>query len=506
MRAATAVRATADRVDRARRSRISTRPGLSGEGTALPDERGAVLVLALVMLMIGVIAIGALAYQVTNDLTASEGFKAVRSLQYAAKSTTNLAIQNIRYTPMLASSQTLNASPPAACWGSAAESQLASLDGEPAMAAWCSTAWTPTSASTRTVTISTCLATVTAAQCASQPLLQAVVTFDDYPPGTVSAPTSSQCEVYCGESMVTDSWVWSPQVPTVSGISPSSGPITGGTSVSITGTGFVPGSTVSFVEESGGTPASDNEVLVVPPASVTVTSATSITATAPAITEGSTYFVTVTTLKGTSSYASSDVFTYTSVAPVVTSISPSTGSIAGGTSVTVTGSGFLNGAVVRFVQESGGTPGGATLAGAYVNVLSSTTLTVVSPGVTSGTTYFITVRTPSGTSPTSGAEVFTYSPLVPTLSAISPNAGPDTGGTSFVLTGTGFVNGATVSFVKESSGCSSYNTLSATGVTVVSSTTITGSTPSVGSGAPYYVYVTTPTGSSSCYPVFTYTG
>ena len=506
MRAGTAMRARARRVDHARRSRTSTRPALSGEGSALPDERGAVLVLALLLLMIGVIAIGALAFQVTNDLTNSASFRSVRSLQYSAKSATNLAIQNIRYTPMLAASQTLNASPPAPCWGSTVESQLASVDGEPAMAAWCSTAWTPTSASTRTVTISTCLATVTAAQCAAQPLLQAVVTFDDYPPGTVSAPTSAQCQVYCGTTMVTNSWVWSPQPPTVTGISPSSGPITGGTSVTITGTGFVPGSTVSFVEESGGTPASDNEVLVVPPSAVTVTSATSITVTAPAIVEGSTYFVTVTTLKGTAAYGPNDVFTYTPVAPVVSSISPHTGSIAGGTSVTIHGSGFLNGAVVRFVQESGGTPGGAVLSGAFVNVLSSTTMTVVSPGVTSGTTYFITVHTPSGTSPTGAGDVFTFSPLVPTLSAITPNAGPDTGGTSFVLTGTGFVNGATVSFVKQTSGCGSSNTLGATGVTVVSSTTITGSTPSVSAGAPYYVYVTTPSGSSSCYPVFTYTG
>jgi hypothetical protein len=471
-----------------------------------PDERGAVLVLALLLLMIGVIAIGALAFQVTNDLTISTRFQNVRSLQYAAKSATNLAIQNMRYTPMLSTSQTLNASPPATCWGSASTSQLASMDGEPAMAAWCSTVWTPTSANTRTVTISTCLANVSASQCAAQPLLQAVVAFDDYPPGTVSAPSSAQCQVYCGTSMVTASWVWSPQVPTVSSISPSSGPITGGTSVTITGTGFVPGSTVRFVEESGGTPASDNEVLVVPAGSVTVTSSTSITVTAPSVIEGSTYFVTVTTLKGTSASGSSDVFTYTPVAPTVTAISPNVGTIAGGTSVTITGSGFLNGAVVKFVQETNGTPGGAVLGGTFVNVLSSTSMTVVSPGVTSGTTYFITVRTPSGTSPTSANDVFTYSPLVPTVSAISPSSGPNAGGTSFVITGTGFVNGATVTFVRQSSGCSSFTTYGATGVTVVSSSNITGNSPSVPTSGAYYVYVTTPSGPSSCYPVFTYTG
>jgi IPT/TIG domain-containing protein len=473
---------------------------------ATTDERGAVLVLALLLLMVGVIAVGALAFQVTNDVRNSTNFRNVRSLQYAAKSATNLAIQNIRYAPMLSVAQTLNASPPAPCWGTGAESQLTSIDGAGAMAAWCSTTWTPTSASTRTVTISTCLASVAANLCAAQPLLQAVVTFDDYPPGSVSAPSSAQCQVYCGTSMVTDSWVWSPQVPTVTGISPASGPISGGTSVTITGTGFVPGSTVSFIEESGGTPASDNEVLVVPASSVTVTSSTSITATAPAAIEGSTYFVTVTTLKGTSAYGSNDVFSYTPVAPVITAISPNVGTIAGGTSVTITGSGFLTGSVVRFVQESNGTPGGATLPGAYVNVLSSTSMTVVSPGVTSGTTYFITVKTPSGTSPTSGNDIFTYSPLVPTVSAVSPNAGPNAGGTSFVVTGTGFVTGATVTFVRQSSGCGSFNTYNATGVTVVSSSTITATSPTVSIAGPYYVYVTTPSGPSSCYPVYTFTG
>jgi hypothetical protein len=486
-------------------------------GGCSPDEQGAVLILALLFLLIGVVAVGALAFQITNDVKNSSNFRTVRSLQYAAKSTTNLAVQNIRYSPLVITASpvvsTLNASPPAPCWGSTgAEATLASINGEPAMASWCSTAWSPSSANTRTVTISTCPASMGAAACASQPLLQAIVSFDDYPPGQVSAPASaqnpSQCQVYCGTSMVTNSWVWSPTVPTVSGIGPTTGPITGGTPVTITGTGFVAGSTVSFVEESGGTPAMDNTVLTVPAANVTVTSATSITAIAPAAIEGSTYFVTVTTLKGSSADSASTVFTYTPVSPTISGISPSVGTIAGGTSVNLTGSGFLSTAVVKFVQETGGTPvsGGATLNGAYVNVISSTSMTVVTPGVTTGTTYFITVKTTSGTSPNSANNVFTFSPLVPTVSAVSPSSGPNAGGTSIVITGTGFVNGATVSFIKQSSGCGSFGSISANNVVVVGSNTITANSPSVGAAAPYYVYVTTPSGPSSCYPVFTYTG
>jgi hypothetical protein len=490
----------------------STRHAPRREGTP-PDERGAVLILALLFLVIGVVAVGALAFQVTNDVTNSSRFRTVRSLQYAAKSTTNLAIQNIRYTPLLSTTQTLNASPPTACWGNSPKSQLASIDNEPAMASWCSTNWTPTSAITRTVTISTCPATTSAAQCAAAPLLQAVESFDDYPPQLASAPSATACALYCGTSMVTDSWVWSPLVPTVTGISPATGTISGGTSITITGTGFTPSSTVSFVEESGGAPTSDNTVL--PAASVTYTSPTSLTAMAPSVIEGTTYYVTVTTLKGTSAQAGSNVFTYTAVAPTISSISPNVGSIAGGNSVTITGSGFVNSALVKFVQESGGTPvsGGITvkcnvgLPPCQVNVLSSTSMTVVSPGIVTGTTYFITVTTPGEpTSPTSANDVFTFSPLVPTVSAVSPNSGPDAGGTSIVITGTGFVNGATVSFIKQSTGCGGFGAISANNVTVVGSQTITANSPSVGAAAPYYVYVTTPSGPSSCYPVFTYTG
>jgi hypothetical protein len=202
--------------------------------------------------------------------------------------------------------------------------------------------------------------------------------------------------------MAVDSWVWNPVVPTVSAISPSTGPITGGTSVTITGTGFVTGTTVSFIEESNGTPVSDNVVL--PATSVTVNGPTSLTVAAPAATEGTTYFVTATTATGISAYSTSanDVFTYSPVAPTITAVSPASGGIAGGNSVTISGTGFYNGATVDFVQESGGSPvvGGVTAGATYVSVTGSTTITAVSPAVTSPGTYFVTVATPAGTTPT----------------------------------------------------------------------------------------------------------
>ena len=70
--------------------------------------------------------------------------------------------------------------------------------------------------------------------------------------------------------------------------------------------------------------------------------------TAPAQAAG-TVDITVLTPSGSSAIGTADRFTYTAVpAPAVTSVSPNTGSTAGGTSVTITGSGFTGATTVNF--------------------------------------------------------------------------------------------------------------------------------------------------------------
>ncbi|HSS40826.1 MAG TPA: IPT/TIG domain-containing protein [Polyangia bacterium] len=118
--------------------------------------------------------------------------------------------------------------------------------------------------------------------------------------------------------------------PSVSKLKPKTGPAAGGTSVTITGSGFTGASAVHFGAA---------------PASFTVNSSTSITALAPPGTAGSAD-VTVTGPGGTSAAVSADVFKYKS--PTVTALSPNTGSKAGGTSVTISGSGFALGAGTEF--------------------------------------------------------------------------------------------------------------------------------------------------------------
>ena len=142
--------------------------------------------------------------------------------------------------------------------------------------------------------------------------------------------------------------------PVITKISPKSGVAAGGTSVTITGTGFSAATGVSF----GSTAA----------AKFTINSATSITAISPAGTSGSVE-VSVTTPAGTSAATSADLFKYK--APTVTSVTPNSGPKAGGTSVTIKGSGFALGAATTIKFAAG--------VASAVNCTSTTTCTAVSP-------------------------------------------------------------------------------------------------------------------------------
>ena len=72
-----------------------------------------------------------------------------------------------------------------------------------------------------------------------------------------------------------------------------------------------------------------------------------------------------------------------------------------------------------------------------------------------------------------GEVVITYAVpgAVPTVSGVSPNSGPKSGGTHITVTGTGFLAGATV-VIGQGNGAGT-GAIAATNVTVVSSTEIT---------------------------------
>jgi len=112
--------------------------------------------------------------------------------------------------------------------------------------------------------------------------------------------------------------------PTIKSLSAKSGPGAGGTSVTITGTGFEEASAVAF----GATGAAE----------FTVNSSTSITAVSPA--GAGAVDVTVTTPGGVSATSKKDLFDYE---PAVEEVTPGSGPLAGGTSVTIDGEGFAPG-------------------------------------------------------------------------------------------------------------------------------------------------------------------
>ena len=245
--------------------------------------------------------------------------------------------------------------------------------------------------------------------------------------------------------------------PSVSALSPLAGPLSGGTTVAVTGTNFTGASAVSF----GSTSAT----------SYTVSSATQLSATSPAGT--GTVDLTVTTPSGVSATSAADQFSY-EAAPSVSALSPVAGLPAGGTSVSVTGTNFTGASAVHF---------GAVVATTY-SVISSTQISATSPAASAGTVD-LTVTTPSGTSATSAADHFSYE-AAPTVSALSPVAGLPAGGTTVAVTGTGFSGASAVDF----------GVLAATTYSVISSTQISATSPAASAGT-VDLTVTTPVGTSA---------
>ena len=257
--------------------------------------------------------------------------------------------------------------------------------------------------------------------------------------------TGGQNTIFALRDLVLEN-ITSPSIPTVSGISPSSGPAAGGTSVVITGTDFGTVSGAAGVR-FGSTNAS----------SYTVDSASQITATAPAGT--GTQAITVSNVSGTSNAGAASEFTYISV-PTVSGLSASSGPLAGGNSIVLTGTNFTGATAVNF---------GAS-AGSNLVVNSATQITVTAPSGSAGN-VFVRVTTPGGTSATGAGNQYTYVGL-PVLTTVSPNLGTTAGGTSVTLTGTGFTGATGVNF-----GASA-----ATGYTVNSATQITATAPAGAQG------------------------
>ncbi len=146
-------------------------------------------------------------------------------------------------------------------------------------------------------------------------------------------------------------------------------------------------------------------------------------------------------------------------APTYTSIAPVAGALAGGTPVTITGTGFLSGMTVNL--------------GAVACTVTSSTGTQIfcTTGAHAAGSVSISITNTDGQN-VAHANVYTYQ-SAPSLTSISPVGGALGGGTAVSIAGSNFLPGATVTF--GGAACS--------GVTVVSGNQITCVTPSNPAGA-----------------------
>lgn len=187
-------------------------------------------------------------------------------------------------------------------------------------------------------------------------------------------------------------------VLTATSIAPTSGPQAGGNTATVTGTGFVPGATtVTVTPPGGGAP------VVIPAADVTVNAGgTAATFTVPPSAAPGDATVTLTTPGGTTT----PPLAYEYIAPptgppTITTISPPSGPVAGGNTVTITGTNFVPGGTSVVVATPGGQtitipPGEATVSNGGM------TLTFVMPGSGTSGEATVSVVTELGTSGTVG--------------------------------------------------------------------------------------------------------
>lgn len=200
-------------------------------------------------------------------------------------------------------------------------------------------------------------------------------------PGPVQAPKSAQ-DSTADKSASGSAGGASYSTDALSGVSPNAGPLRGGTTVTVHGSGFADSVAVMF----GGRAASFR-----------VASSSSLTAVSPAVAAPGTVDIAVR-LRDGSMLVSHNAFSYLAP-PRIDAVSPSTGTTNGGTWVAVTGAALRRTTGVVFGEVKA----------AQFRVVSDTELRALSPQHLPGPVD-IRVTTPGGRSATSSGDRYTYLP------------------------------------------------------------------------------------------------
>ena len=214
--------------------------------------------------------------------------------------------------------------------------------------------------------------------------------------------------------------------PTIASFTPATGPTSGGTAVTVTGTNFGVGSTATV----GGIPAQGGYV--------GGTGGTSFTLTTPSHAAGSAPIV-ITNLNDAAHPATSPTpFVYTAgAAPTVTSVAPNAGPTTGGQVVTIIGTNFGSNATVKF--------GGTLITAANQLNQDAQTILINTPSHASGSVDVV-VTNADGQVGTLGAGYKYGANPSPGIDSLSVNQGPTAGGTYVTIYGNIFGSPSTVKF------------------------------------------------------------
>jgi large repetitive protein len=320
----------------------------------------------------------------------------------------------------------------------------------------------PVGGGTQVVVTGTALTGATAVTVGGAPCTGLTVTGDGSltcttPAGSGSSAVAVTTPGGTGSAPAAFTYVPAPQVEAVS---PATGSSNGGDRITVTGTHLAGTAAIAV----GATDCT----------SITVVDDSTVRCTTGAAPAGPAD-VTVTTPYGRTT-SSGPLFTVLA-APTLTSVAPDSGSMFGGTAITLHGSGFTGATAV--------TVGGAACVG--VGVVDDTEIRCSTPAGSAGPAA-VTVTAPAGTV-TQNAFTFVATPRI---DAVSPASGPATGGTALRITGLNL--GSTSSVTLDGTACGA--------VDVISASEVGCTTPGHAVGAVNLV-LTTPQGSAST--TFTYT-
>ncbi|HUB05898.1 MAG TPA: IPT/TIG domain-containing protein [Myxococcales bacterium] len=258
------------------------------------------------------------------------------------------------------------------------------------------------------------------------------------PPAALAGPVDVRAFNANGAALLHGAFTYF-EKPTIASLTPASGPTSGGTSVTLKGTGFLgeqPAVTIGGQTATAVTVVDDQTLtLLTPPGAVGAADVVVQDADGAA------------TLPGGFVY-----FPAAATQLAIYGVAPDRGPAAGGTSVTLVGAGFAGSPQVDF--------GGAA---ASVTLLDANDLAVTTPA---GAVGPVTVSVTQAGSTVSLAGAFTYY-AGRTLTSVGPASGPTAGGNQAALTGTGFAAGDRVFF----------GPLEATATQVTSATSITVTVP-----------------------------